>query len=149
MSLRVVVAAPFKSKGVERLTEQAFTVALSLEREWMSPDRAKDVIDIAERDGLLGREDGELAATFDPDTVSIPEDFTVDESIFQERAPFERVLDALVADGLERQEAVAGVNELQSRLGLTADAAAVVFARNRGVDVDDVAETVQRALAEG
>ena len=146
MSLRVAVAAPFKSRGVERLPEQKFVVALSLDRDWTSPDQAKDIVDIGVRDGLLRREDGELVVTFDPDTVSIPDDFSLDASVFQERAPFERILDALVADGLERQQAVAGVNDLQSRLGLTADAAAVVFARGRGVDVTDVAERVRQEL---
>lgn len=148
MSLRVAVAAPFKSKGVERLPEQAFVVALSLDRDWTSPDQAKDIVEIAERDGLLHREDSELVVTFDPDDVSIPDDFALDASVFEERAPFERVLDALVADGLDRHEAVAGVNARQSELGLTADAAAVVFARTRGIDVEDVAVQVVEELGE-
>jgi len=148
MSLRVAVAAPFKSKGVERLPEQKFVVGLSLDRDWTSPDQAKDIVDIAERDGLLRREDGDLVVTFNPDSVSIPDDFQLDASVFQERAPFERILDALVAGGLERQEAVAGVNDLQSRLGITADAAAVVFARRNDVDVADVAERVETDLLE-
>lgn len=148
MSLRVAVAAPFKSKGVERLPEQKFVVGLSLDRDWTSPDQAKDLVDIAERDGLLRREDGELVVTFDPDSVSIPDDFQLDASVFKERAPFERILDALVAGGLERQEAVAGVNDLQSRLGITADAAVVVFARRNDVDVADVAARVEQDLLE-
>lgn len=146
MSLRVAVAAPFKSKGVERMPEQTFVVGLSLDRDWTSPDQAKDIVDLAERDGLVRREDGELVVTFDPDEVSIPEGFTLDASVFEERAPFERILDALVADGLERQAAVARVNDLQSRLGVTADTAAVVFARTRGLDVEDVAATVAQDL---
>jgi hypothetical protein len=148
MSLRVAVAAPFKSKGVERLPEQKFVVALSLDRDWTSPDQATDIVDLAERDGLVRREDGDLVVTFDPDGVSIPEDFALDASVFQERSPFERVLDSLVADGLERRQAVASVNELQSRLGITADAAAVVFARRRGIEVPDVADRVLAALRE-
>lgn len=148
MSLRVAVAAPFKSKGVERLPEQKFVVGLSLDRDWTSPDEAKDIVDIAERDGLLRREDGDLVVTFDPDDVTIPDGFQLDSSVFKARAPFERILDALVADGLERQAAVAGVNDLQSRLGITADAAAVVFARRSDVDVADVAERVRQDLAE-
>lgn len=148
MSLRVAVAAPFKSKGVERLPEQKFLVGLSLDRGWTTPDQAKDIVDLAERDGLLTRDDGDLVVTFDPDDVSIPDDFTLDASVFEERSPFERVLDALVGDGMERQAAVAGVNELQSDLGLTAEAAAVVFARTRGLDVDDIADRVRERLAE-
>lgn len=148
MSLRVAVAAPFKSRGVDRLPEQQFVVALSLDRDWTSPDQAKALADLGEREGLLRRVDGDLEVTFDPDDVAIPDGFALDASVFQERSPFESVLDALVADGLARQEAVAAVNELQARLGVTADAAAVVYARGRGLDVVDAATRVQADLLE-
>jgi hypothetical protein len=140
MSLRVAVAAPFKQKGKRRIPEQAFVVALSLDRDWMSPDQAKRLLDVATGEGLLERSDGDVAAAFDPDEVSIPDDFTPDASLFQERSAFERALDAVVDAGYDRQETVAGVNQLQQDLGLTADAAAVVYARRRGVDVDGAAE---------
>ncbi|MFB6073341.1 MAG: DUF2240 family protein [Halobacterium sp.] len=146
MSLRVAVAAPFKQKGKRRVAEQGFVVSLSLDRDWMSPDQAKRLLDVATGEGLVAREDGELVAQFDPDDVDIPEDFSPDASLFQERSAFERALDALVADGLDRQEAVAAVNELQQSLGVTADAAAVVYARRRGVDVGDAAEAARAEL---
>jgi len=47
MSLRVAVAAPFKQKGRTRIAEQAFVVSLSLDRDWMSPDQAKRLLDVA------------------------------------------------------------------------------------------------------
>ncbi|MFC3477115.1 DUF2240 family protein [Halobacterium litoreum] len=146
MSLRVAVAAPFKQKGKQRIAEQAFVVTLSLDRDWMSPDQAKRLLDVATGEGLVAREDGELVAEFDPDGVETPEEFTPDASLFQERSAFERALDALVSDGHDRQETVAAVNELQSELGVTADAAAVVYARRRGVDVDDAAEKARAEL---
>ncbi|MFB6070946.1 MAG: DUF2240 family protein [Halanaeroarchaeum sp.] len=148
MSLRVVVAAPFKGEGRDRMGEQDFVVALSLDRDWLSPDQAKRVVEVANREGLLERDDGDLVATFPADEVTVPEDFVPDESIFQERSAFERVLDALVAAGERRQEAVAAINERQQTLGVTADVAAVLHARAAAVDVEEAATKARSALAE-
>jgi hypothetical protein len=145
MSLRTAVAAPFRSRGRDRLAESEFVVALSLDRDWFTPDQAKRLVDVAAGEGLLRREDGELLAAFDPDAVEIPEGYEPEESVLQQRSAFERILDALVADGAEKREAVADINRLQSDLGLTVEAAAVVYARRRGTDTAELAE---RALEE-
>ncbi|GAA0646970.1 DUF2240 family protein [Salarchaeum japonicum] len=146
MSLRVTVAAPFKQRGKARIGEHEFVVALSLDRDWLSPDQAKRVIDIATGEGLVSRDDGDLIADFDLDSVEVPEEFSPDESVFRERSAFERAVEALEAEGMEKQAVVAGVNELQQELGITADAAAVVYARREGVDVDDAAAKAREGL---
>lgn len=146
MSLRLAVAAPFKGNGRSRLREQAFVVDLAIDRNWVSPDQAKQLAELAKRRGLVEEADGELVATFDLDAVSIPDGFVPDESIFQEQTPFETVVDDLVAAGFDRQSAVAGINTLQDELEITANAAAVVFARGEGVAVDDVADRVAAEL---
>lgn len=140
MSLRVAVAAPFKGNGRTRMREQAFVVDLAIDRNWVSPDQAKKLADLATSRGLVEREDGELLATFDLDSVTIPDGFVPDETIFQQRAPFEEILDVLVAEGRERQATVAGINTLQDELQVTADTAAVLYARREGLDVEDAAE---------
>jgi len=145
-SLRVAAAAPFKQKGRTRVAEQAFVVALSLDRDWMSPDQAKRLLDVADGEGLVEREDGDVAAAFDPGEVEIPDGFTPDASLFQERSAFERALDALVAADFDRQETVAAVNELQRDLGVTADAAAVVYARRQGVEPEGAAAKAREDL---
>jgi hypothetical protein len=146
MSLRVAVAAPFKQKGKPRIGEQEFVVALSLDRDWMSPDQAKRLLDVAAGEGLLTREDGEVAAEFDADEVDIPDGYVPDSSLFEERSAFERAVEALGAAGHDRQETVAAVNELQQELGTTADAAAVVYARGEGVDVADAGKKARAEL---
>jgi hypothetical protein len=148
MSLRVAVAAPFKQKGKPRIGEQEFVVALSLDRDWMSPDQAKRLLDVATGEGLLTRAEGDVVAEFDPDDVDIPEGFVPDSSLFQERSAFERAVEALVEQGHDRQDAVASVNELQQELGTTADAAAVVYARREGVDLADAGKKARAKLEE-
>ena len=61
---------------------------------------------------------------------------------------FERVLEAVVAAGVEKQVAVAAINDRQRELGVTLEAAAVLYARRQGVDVSEAAERVARDLRE-
>ncbi len=146
MSLRRAVAAPFRQRGVQRLTESEFVVALSLDRDWFSPDQAQRLVDVATGEGLLDHDGDDIVAMFDIGDVDVPEEFTPDESILQQRSAFERVLDALVEAGVEKQEAVAGINRLQAELGLTIEAAAVLYARREGLDVAQLAETAREEL---
>jgi hypothetical protein len=148
MSLRRAVAAPFRAKGRESLPESEFVVALSLDRDWFSPDQAKQLIDVAASEGLLAREDGTLSVTFDTDAAAAPEDFRPDESIIQRRTTFQRVLDDVVETGVSKQEAVAGINALQSDLGVSIEAAAVLYARRRDVAVADHARRARDELTE-
>lgn len=147
MTLRQAVAAPFRAKGRERVAESEFVVALSLDRDWFSPDQAKRLIDVAVGEGLLDRDDGELVVAFDPDDEPVPEGFHPDESIIQERSTFQRVLDALVDAGTEKQQAVAAINALQSEVGVTVEAAAVLYAHKQGVDVGAVADRARADLS--
>ncbi len=149
MSMEVTVAVPFRQHGTDRLGEGEFVVALSLDREWFSPDQAKRLIDIAAGRGLIERDGGDLVAQFSPGAVEVPEGFTPDESILQSQSTFERLLGAIVADGVEKQEAVAGVNRLQRDLGVTIEAAAVLYARRRDIDIGGLAAEVRRGLVEG
>ena len=146
MSLKRAVAAPFREEGSPEMGESAFVVALSLDRDWFSPDQAKRLIDVAASEGLLDRGDGRVRARFDPAAVDIPEGFEPGEAILQERSTFERVLDELVEAGHEKQETVAAVNGLQSELAVSVEAAAVLYAHSQGIDVQEHAKTARSEL---
>lgn len=146
MSLRIAVAAPFLAAGSRSMPESSFVVDLSLDRDWFSPDQAKRLVDVATGEGLLSREDAELRPTFDPETVAVPDGFHPDESILQQRSVFETVLDRCLDHGIEKQTAVAGINKLQANLAVTIEAAAVLFAHKRGIDVRSEAETALEEL---
>ncbi|ELZ41694.1 hypothetical protein C471_05526 [Halorubrum saccharovorum DSM 1137] len=147
MSLEVAVAVPFKHRAKERLGEGEFVVALSLDRDWFSPDQAKRLVDVAVGRGLVDEEDGDLVARFDPDEVLVPEGFTPDESILREQSTFETALDAVVAAGIEKQRAVAEINERQRALAITIEAAAVLVAKEHGAAVDHLATDVREGLS--
>mgnify|MGYP000203279434 FL=1 len=142
MSLKTAVAAPFRQRGTDRMAESEFVVALSLDREWFSPEQAKRLVDVAATEGLLDRDDDAVSPAFDPHDVSIPDGFQPEEDVLRQRSTFERILDALVDAGVEKQAAVAGINGVQSDLGVTLEAAAGGYARREGLDVNDHAERV-------
>jgi hypothetical protein len=146
MSLKTAVAAPYRQRGTDRMAESEFVVALSLDRNWFSPDQAKTLVDVATSEGLLRREDDALVVAFDAAGTEIPDGFRPGEGILQSRSTFERILGTVVESGVEKQTAVAGINTLQAELGLTLDAAAVVYARSKGVAVGDIAADVREEL---
>jgi hypothetical protein len=148
MSLQIAVAVPFRQQGARSLGEGEFVVALSLDREWFSPDQAKRLVDVAVGRGLLANDEGDLTPTFDVDAVEVPEGFRPDTDILREQSTFEQLLDLMVTNGLTKQEAVAETNETQRRLGITLESAAVVVARRNGVDCSGVAETVRNELTD-
>jgi len=148
MSLERAVAAPFLAEGRRRLSESDVVVALSLDRDWFTPDQAERLVDVAEGEGLLAREeDGDLVVQFDLDAIELSDGFVPDEEVLRERDTFERLLDALVDAGADKREAVAAINGLQSDLGVTVEAAAVVYARRQGLDVDHHAEAALEELS--
>jgi hypothetical protein len=127
------------------MPESEFVVALSLDRDWFTPDQAKRLLDVAASEGVVTRTDGQVTVEFPADDVAVPEGFVPEESILQERSTFERLLSAIEDAGVEKQSAVAEINALQADLGVTVEAAAVVYARRRGVDV---AADAERAIGD-
>lgn len=146
MSLRRVLAAACRHHGQERLTETQLISAISLDRGWFTPDEVRTLIDLGRDRGEL-IVDGEMyVATFEVADVTIPSGYEPSAELLEVAPPFERLLGRLEAEGLDRRECVAGINELQARLNLTSDAAAVLFAHGQGLDIKDVATEVRRAI---
>lgn len=135
MDLEKVVAAPFKQQGSTRVAESKFVVGLSLDRNWYSPDQASRIVELGIQNGLLSRDEDELIAEFTPESVSIPPDFDPSDELLTQESPFEIILRELTDAGMEKQSVVAQINQLQGELGISVDAAAVVFAKSQRADV--------------
>lgn len=148
MSLRRTIAAAFRQRGTDTLAESEFVVAVSLDRSWFSPDQAQRLLDVAAGEGLVTYDDDTVSPEFDPENVDVPDEFEPGEDVLRERSTFERVLDAVVEAGHEKQSAVAAINRLQSELGVSIEAAAIVYARRERVSVDAVAERAAQSLRE-
>lgn len=147
MDLKTVVAAPFRHRGSDTLTDSEFIATLSMELDWYTPEQARRVIDLASTESLLNRDGEQLAPTVDVEGLSIPDDTTPDESILQERSAFERLLERLTDAGLEKQAAVAEINSLQRDLDITIEAAGVLYAHQHGIAVPTIADQIQADLS--
>lgn len=142
MSLRVAVAAPFRRHGDSEMGKNSFVVDLSLKRDWLTPDQATRLVDIAASAGLLEVEGDTLQATFDTQSVDIPDGFRPTEELLEQPTPFEQILTDITATGIAKQTAVAEINQLQTSLGVTVETAGIVFARQNGVAVDGHIERI-------
>lgn len=149
MDLRRTVAAPFRQRGVDELGESEFVAAIAMDRRWYSPAQTKRLLDVAAGEGLLERSDDTVTPTFDVGETEIPEEFSPGEELLQDRSTFERVLQVLTDAGHEKREAVAGINQLQADLGVTIEAAAVVYARKHGEPVAEAAERAREEIGSG
>ena len=90
--------------------------------------------------------DDDVRVTFDAAGVDLPEEFCPDESVLQQRSRFEQLLDRVVDTGTEKQTAVAEINRLQAELAISIEAAAALYARRQGVDVENLARRAGREL---
>lgn len=142
MGLQKVVAAPFKQHGTTRLEESKFVVGVSLDRDWFSPDQAGRITELGIREGLLQREENDLIAQFNPESVVIPSGFEPGDDYLVDRSPFETVVTELLDEGMDKQSSVAQINQLQVDLGISADAAAVVFARQQNIDLTNAVQSL-------
>lgn len=87
------------------------------------------LVTVAAGEGRLDRSGDDLVVGFDPPTVEITDDFEPDESIFKQRTTFERMLEAIVDAGVDKQTAVAEINQLKSELAVTIEAAVGLYGR--------------------
>lgn len=146
MSLQTAVAAAFKHHGRDRLTDTDIVSALALDRGWFTPEEVRTLIDRAVDSGELTEVDGAFAPTFDIGSVTIPAGYEPPPDLLAETPPFEQILVHLEEAGHERRASVAAINELQAEMGVTSDAAALVYAHSQAIDVTAEARSIRRAL---
>ncbi|MCD5409857.1 MAG: DUF2240 family protein [Methanocellales archaeon] len=144
--LMMTVAMPFRKRGKDCLTTSEFIFALSLDLGWFSPEQAKEVLGKANEKDLISIKDDEISPNFDFKAIEIPLGFRPD--LKRERSIFERVIERVMMTGLSRKEAIALVNEKQERMAklIEIDVSALMVAKDRGADVEDLVDEVYRSL---
>jgi hypothetical protein len=148
--LMIVAAMPFKLRGKSRLSRAEFAFALSLDLKWFPPEQCKEVIESAERAGLIREERGRLVPAFNVRDVAVPAGFKPGPGILTQKAPasfFDQILDLLLQSGLTREKALALIDAKEKAYGglLALEAVGLVIAKERGLDV---APYIDKALAQ-
>jgi hypothetical protein len=135
---RRTLALPFIQAGTDTVPVGDVTVALSVDRDWLSPAEVETLIDIGVDEGVVAREGDQLRATFDYTAVEIPGGYSPPASVLERQSPFERLLACFETAGIDRRSAVAATNARQQRLGVPIELAAALELKTRGLEVPAV-----------
>ena len=139
--LRNAIALLFKRKGQNELSEREFVLSASMDLRWFPPRDAQRLLQIGLEAKLLEAQEGTIRPAFDVTAVDVPMDYTPTSAILDTPTPvaediFLRLVDAISAEtGADRRAAIALVNAVQERLDVEVEVAALVAARQSGIDV--------------
>ncbi len=135
--LKIVIAEPFRRRSKARLTPTEFTMALTLELKWLTPEESRAVIGEGLEAGLLKEEKGKLAPAFDYRSVTVPPGFRPGIDVLKKKSLLERIVDLLAGSGLSEPDAQTLIEEKQAYLAgyVTPEVAGLIVAKERGLDV--------------
>ncbi len=139
--LRYAIALLFRRKGRDELTEREFVLSASMDLRWFPPRDAQRLLQLGLETNLLESHGGNLRPAFPLDSVDVPRDFVPTAKTLEVASPvsedvFLRLVDAIVAaTKSERRAVIAAVNGVQERMDVDVEVAALIAARQAGVDV--------------
>lgn len=143
------VSMPFLRKGKEALKESEFVLALSIDLNWFNPERAKMVLNDAEKAGLIKREGDLLRPAFDLSSVKIPSGFKPEPDVFGKKTIFDRVVERIIlGTGMEKRKVIALINKKQEDLLklVEIEVSAILVALEYGIKADDLIEEEYASL---
>ena len=143
------VSMPFLRKGKDALRESEFVLALSIDLNWFAPEQAKNVLNQAEKSGLLKREGELIRPAFDISKVEIPSGFKPEPGVFEKKTIFDRMVERIVSGtGMEKRKVIALINKKQEELAkmVVIEVSAILVALEHGVMADDLIEEEYAAL---
>jgi hypothetical protein len=149
--LETSLAVLFKRKGKNVLTEAELIMSVSLDFRWFTPREAQTFLDIAIKRGLLTRTEDFLKPSFDYKDIDAPLSFRPSKDVLtgdKEEVSLFAQLIQLISDkgGIKKRDVVARVNRTQERLGVDVEVAAVLVAKDLGIDVTPFMEPVKKEI---
>jgi hypothetical protein len=139
--LRYAIALLFKRKGRDELTEREFVLSASMDLRWFPPRDAQRLLQLGLETSLLESHGGNIRPAFPIDSVDVPRDFVPTAKTLEVATPasediFLRIVDAIVAHTKsDRRSIIASVNAVQEKMDVDVEVAALVAARQAGLDV--------------
>ncbi len=139
--LRYAIALLFKRKGRDELTEREFVLSASMDLRWFPPRDAQRLLQLGLATSLLESHGGNIRPAFPIDSVEVPRDFVPTAKTLEVATPasedtFLRIVDAIVTHTKsDRRGVIASVNAVQEKMDVDVEVAALVAARQAGLDV--------------
>lgn len=149
--LKKTIALLFKRKGSPILTEKEFIFSASMDLRWFPPKEAQKLLQVGVDAQLLILENGKVRPNFDISQIEIPLDFVPTEDMFKVEPKkedlFLRILDKISKEaGKERKVLISRINEIQERMELEIEVAALLAGKEFGVDLSDFYDIVEKEI---
>lgn len=151
-ALRDAIALLFKRKGRDELSEREFVLSASMDLRWFPPRDAQRLLQIGLETKLLESRNGSIRPVFDVSAVDVPRDYVPTPEILAALTPaeedlFVRLVDAIASKiATDRKAAIALVNGIQERMDVELEVAALIAARQAGLDVTPYVGRVKSTL---
>src|SRR5947208_3733149 len=139
--LRDAIALLFKRKGRDELSERECVLSASMDLRWFPPRDAQRLLQIGLETKLLESHDGTIRPGFDVSKVEVPRDYVPTTAILSTPTPaeedlFVRIVDGIAAKtGMDRKAVIRRRNEVQEKMNVEVEAAALIEERQSGGDV--------------
>ena len=150
--LRDAIALLFKRKGRDELSEREFVLSASMDLHWFPPRDALRLLQIGLETKLLESKDGTIRPVFDVSSVEVPRDFVPTASILAMPTPVEEDLFVRIVDRIasktemDRKAVIGRVNEVQEKMDVEVEVAALIAAHQAGVDVAPFLPSIKARL---
>lgn len=151
-ALRDAIALLFKRKGRDELSEREFVLSASMDLRWFPPRDAQRLLQLGLETKLLESRNGAIRPAFDVSAVEVPRDYVPTAEILAAPTPaeedlFVRLVDAIAAKtASDRKAVIALVNGIQERMDVELEVAALIAARQAGLDVSPYLNQVKTSL---
>ena len=150
--LKQLIAYIAKRKGSRRLSEEDFVNILSYQRNWLSPERARDVFRISVELNLLNKKNGVYEPTFEIKGLIIPLDFMFQESDLERyrvrEDVFTQILDHICRlTGRNRKDVLIEINAIKNEMQyIIVDVAALIYCREHNIDCSKFYDEVEKKI---
>ena len=151
MELRTATAAFFRSKGKTVVTEKEFLMGVSMNMRWMPHGDAEKLLKAMIKNGTVIREGEYIKPSFDVSEFDVPIGYRPSKDILadsDENIDIFQTLLGLAADVMiDRKEFLAQCRNVQKRMNVEIEVAALTVLRDHGVPVAGYIEKVQEAVS--
>ena len=146
--IEVALAQLFRKKGKSSLTEKEFVFAASLDLRWFTPKEAQKFLDISIESELLALGDDKVKPTFDYKNVEIPKGYVPATELLQSavkpKGIFLKIIDHIATEkNMPSKDIISAVNQTQDRMNISVEVAALIVARQHGIDVSQYIDQIE------
>lgn len=144
--LKILFAFLFNKKGDKLKEEDVFNI-LSFEMGWVTPKEGKKIIEKGLERNYIKIEDNMIKANFDYREVEIPLGFKFDENKIQEYEGdiFSRIVRRIEKNlNIGSKKILEEIEELSKEMEVYPEVAAILYAKKKGIEVNDFMEEIKK-----